>query len=179
MRTRSRKIVIATLCAMLVSSSFRAAEGSDTATSASSSSTPSSAGPSQAEAKKTLKANDSPSVPPSKLSDHARAEARRRHIRPVDRLRIAVPPPEPREETKTTAPGSNYVWKPGHWAPAEGKWEWIAGEWAVPPTSISVWIEGKYDEKEKRWAPGYWQPDSIQPAESDTPANNSIPIQRL
>jgi hypothetical protein len=102
-------------------------------------------------------------------SDQERNEARRRHIR-RDGLSMAEPPPGPREESKSESPGPNYVWKPGHWAPAKGEWKWTPGEWAVPPTSISVWIDGTYDAKEQRWSPGYWEPDTIrvsEPAESD------------
>jgi hypothetical protein len=98
------------------------------------------------------------SAPPP--PDRERAEARRRHIR-RDGLAMAGPPPAAREENKPDSPGSNYVWKPGHWAPVRGVWTWTPGEWAVPPTSISVWIDGSYDDKGQRWSPGYWEPDTI------------------
>ncbi len=97
-------------------------------------------------------------------SDQERDEARRRHIR-RDGLSMTEPPPSPREEKRSESPGPNYVWKPGHWAPAKGEWTWTPGEWAVPPTSISVWIDGTYDAKAQRWSPGYWEPDTIRVSE--------------
>jgi WXXGXW repeat (2 copies) len=72
---------------------------------------------------------------------------------------ISAPPPSPRSETKPTAPAGLYVWVPGHYAPMKGQWQWVPGEWSVPATPSSVWIEGRYDEKAKRYSPGYWQPD--------------------
>lgn len=72
---------------------------------------------------------------------------------------IAEPPPAPRSETKPEAPGPGYVWVDGHYMPVKGQWRWVRGEWAVPALPISVWIPARYDEKEKTWAPGYWQPD--------------------
>ncbi len=73
---------------------------------------------------------------------------------------MANPPPPPRPETKTAAPGSDYVWVAGHYMPVAKIWRWVCGEWAVPVTSISVWIPANYDAKEKKWHPGYWQPDA-------------------
>jgi hypothetical protein len=113
------------------------------------------------------------------LSDEQRAEARRSHIQPLDPLRMTVPPPPRREETKPAQPAANYVWKPGHWAPVNGEWQWTPGEWALPPTRISVWIESKYDPQDQRWTPGYWQPDTIAPTESETPSSDSTRARKL
>lgn len=111
------------------------------------------------------KATPVPGPSASLTTDQERAEARRQHIR--HGLMMPQPPPPARAETKPDSPGENYVWKPGHWAPAQGEWKWTPGEWAVPPTSISLWIEGTYDPQTQRWSPGYWEPDKIQTAESD------------
>lgn len=83
---------------------------------------------------------------------------------------ISTPPPPVRPETKPPAPAGLYVWVPGHYAPAKGEWQWIPGEWSVPATPSSVWIEGRYDEKTKRYSPGYWQPD--RPPAPQTNGNN-------
>jgi hypothetical protein len=72
---------------------------------------------------------------------------------------IAEPPPAPRAEPKPEAPGSGLVWVEGHYMPVKGEWRWVRGEWAMPALPISVWIPARYDTKEKKWAPGYWQPD--------------------
>lgn len=79
-----------------------------------------------------------------------------------------TPPPAPRTETKPAAPAAGQVWVPGHYMPVEHQWRWVRGEWAVPATPISVWIPARYDEKEKKWTPGYWQPDA--PAQTVTEA---------
>jgi hypothetical protein len=78
---------------------------------------------------------------------------------------IAVPPPAPRAEAKPDAPGAGYVWVAGHYMPEKGEWRWVRGEWAVPATPSSVWIAARYDEKEQKWSPGYWQPDVPTPAD--------------
>jgi hypothetical protein len=72
---------------------------------------------------------------------------------------MATPPPPSRAETKPAAPAGNFVWVPGHYVPLNNEWRWVAGEWGVPATPASVWIEASYDPKTKSWSPGYWQPD--------------------
>lgn len=72
---------------------------------------------------------------------------------------MAEPPPAPRPEMKSETPSPGMVWVPGHYMPVKGQWRWVMGEWAVPALPISVWIPAAYNEKEKKWSPGYWQPD--------------------
>jgi hypothetical protein len=72
---------------------------------------------------------------------------------------IDTPPPPARAETKPASPDPKYAWVPGHYIPVKGEWQWVAGKWAQPPTVESVWIQGSYDAKTKRWSEGHWQPD--------------------
>lgn len=72
---------------------------------------------------------------------------------------IETPPPAARAETKPVSPDPKYAWVPGHYIPVKGEWQWVAGKWAMPPTVESVWIQGSYDAKTKRWSEGHWQPD--------------------
>jgi hypothetical protein len=90
---------------------------------------------------------------------------------------IAIPPPEPRTESKPAAPGPGVVWVPGHYMPVKGEWRWVRGEWAVPATPISVWIPARWDEKKQQWAPGYWQPDAPTPygGEEVSPTKSGMP----
>lgn len=88
---------------------------------------------------------------------------------------IAEPPPAPRSETKPEAPGPGYVWVEGHYMPVKGQWRWVRGEWAVPALPISVWIPARYDEKEKTWSPGYWQPDVPAAIPPPEPAKDGKP----
>jgi hypothetical protein len=83
---------------------------------------------------------------------------------------MSTPPPPPRAETKPPAPGKDYVWVPGHYMPIEGKWRWVNGEWSVPATPTSVWIQAVYDAETKNWNPGYWQPDRPPANEPPPPA---------
>jgi hypothetical protein len=69
------------------------------------------------------------------------------------------PPPVPRAETKPESPTAGFVWVPGHYMPVSGAWRWVRGEWAAPATPVSVWIPSRYDPAERKWTPGYWQPD--------------------
>lgn len=86
---------------------------------------------------------------------------------------MATPPPAPRLETKPPTPGADRVWVPGHYMPEKGAWVWVAGEWGIPATPSSVWIEARYDVKERRWSPGYWQPDRPAPGEGGVPGKDS------
>jgi hypothetical protein len=83
---------------------------------------------------------------------------------------MAAPPPAPRAETKPPAPGPGLVWVAGHHMPVQGVWRWVNGEWAVPATPISIWIPASYNATEKKWSPGYWQPDvTTTPTAESTP----------
>jgi hypothetical protein len=90
-------------------------------------------------------------------------KAKQAHIRPASRLIVMEsPPPPPRVETKIPSSVPGLVWVPGHWTPVKSEWQWTAGEWSVPATAASVWIEPRYDPKTKQWTAGYWQPDREQ-----------------
>lgn len=88
-----------------------------------------------------------------------------------------TPPPTPRAESKPPAPGTDLVWVDGHYMPVEKEWRWVTGAWAKPATPISVWIPSRYNEKEKKWFPGYWEPDRLPPTptESPTPPTPAAP----
>jgi hypothetical protein len=107
-------------------------------------------------------------LPPALAESQAIEEAKRAHILPpTDPFKIDTPPPAPRVETKPPSPAAGTVWIPGHWRPVKGAWQWTPGEWGVPATAASVWIEPRYDPKMKVWSPGYWQPDRAQSYEPD------------
>ena len=91
--------------------------------------------------------------------------------------RMDDPPPAPRPEGKPAAPGPDLVWVDGHYMPVEHEWRWVMGAWAKPATPISVWIPGRFNEKEKKWFPGYWEPDRppMTPADSPTATKTAAP----
>lgn len=114
-----------------------------------------------------------PTLPPKLAAEKATEEAIRAHIKPAKSFEMPTPPPAPRTETKPPAPAENLVWVPGHWAPQDGQWNWVAGQWSVPATPVSVWIEAKYDPAAKRWDAGYWQPDRPDSYEGEAPAKET------
>ncbi len=100
---------------------------------------------------------------PTLAASQVAEKAKREHILPASGpVMMETPPPSLRVETKAPAPAAGYVWIPGHWKPVKGEWEWTPGEWGIPPTAVSVWIDGKYDSKTNQWSAGYWQPDRPQ-----------------
>jgi hypothetical protein len=38
-------------------------------------------------------------------------------------------PPAPRVETRTPAPGPDYIWQPGYWTLSNGQYTWVSGHW--------------------------------------------------
>ncbi|MEO7414384.1 MAG: hypothetical protein ABIZ81_13610 [Opitutaceae bacterium] len=82
-----------------------------------------------------------------------------------------APPPAPRAEIQPAAPGPDLVWVEGHSMPVEQEWRWVMGSWAKPATPISVWIPSRYNAKEKKWFPGYWEPDRPPMTPADSPAS--------
>jgi hypothetical protein len=89
------------------------------------------------------------------------------------RIVMPTPPPPPRAESKPAPPPGNYVWVPGHHVPIKDEWRWVAGEWGVPATPASVWIEAQYDPKTQSWSPGYWQPDRPDSYETPPPTTKA------
>lgn len=148
-------LFLAGLCAsvatIVMGEEFRAASPSST------SSADSAPALTLAEAQKTIAAARRYVAHPSPEEKETERRAEPRVTSPD--FEIAQPPPAPRPETKPTQPVTGYVWVPGHYMPLKGEWRWVKGEWAVPATPASVWIPARYDEQEKKWSPGYWQPD--------------------
>lgn len=38
-------------------------------------------------------------------------------------------PPAPRVESRTPAPGPDYIWQPGYWTLTNGQYTWVSGHW--------------------------------------------------
>ena len=119
-------------------------------------------------------------IPPGPATSEAIEDANEEHIRPAsERHKMETPPPPLRAEKKPPMPAPGLVWVPGHWAPVKGEWQWTPGEWGVPATPISVWIDAKYDSKTKQWHAGYWQPDRPSPHRPDPPERDTTPIPKF
>jgi hypothetical protein len=68
-------------------------------------------------------------------------------------------PPPPRFEEMTPRPSSEYTWIPGYWAWHEGREQWIAGHWEVPPHVGATWVSSRWERQGDGYVfiQGYWQ----------------------
>ena len=186
-------LVIVGLCGFLASSAWSAESSAKSAPPARTSETPpaavapsprSSAESKESVAEKKPAAAAQP-VAPAKLPPELAASkvveaANEEHIEQGrDRFAMETPPPPIRAEKKPPIPASGMVWVPGHWVPVKGEWQWRSGEWGVPATPISVWIDAKYDSKAKQWSPGYWQPDRPAPHQPEPVEKETTPTAKF
>ena len=53
------------------------------------------------------------------------------------------------------SPGPKHVWVDGYWVwlPADQRYEWKEGYWAVPPQKYHKWVPGHWKETPNGW---YW-----------------------
>jgi hypothetical protein len=72
---------------------------------------------------------------------------------------IGVPPPPPKVEVVPVAPVVGYMWRPGYWRWAEGRYVWIPGAYVVPPRPSAVWIPGHWTPGGGGWVwvAGFWR----------------------
>jgi hypothetical protein len=186
--TIKNSLVLVGFCGALASS-LTAADTAKKAESARPSATPATSAtavqkpaPTPAEKAKPAASQASSAVTASKQSDADRAleEANEKHIRPAHTLvAMETPPPSPRTEKEPPLPAPGLVWMPGHWTPVKGEWQWTPGEWGIPATPVSVWIEPRYDAKTKQWRPGYWQPDRAAPYEPEPSHDDHTPTPKF
>ena len=71
-----------------------------------------------------------------------------------------TPKPAVLVETKPPALATDHVWIDGIWAWRKtragfGRWEWVPGEWVVPPHRGAVWAKGGFVNK--AWVDGHWR----------------------
>ena len=74
-------------------------------------------------------------------------------------LMLNAPPP-PRHEVivERSRPGPDYVWINGYWGNNRGRQEWVAGHWARPPHARAVWVEPRWERRDRGYVfvNGYW-----------------------
>jgi hypothetical protein len=84
------------------------------------------------------------------------------HWQAASPVAAQTPPPMPAApaEVRTTQPGSNYTWIPGHyeWRAAERTYVWVPGTWTVPPPG-HVWVPGRWETRPEGsvWIESHWQ----------------------
>lgn len=71
---------------------------------------------------------------------------------------VQVGPPPIRYEEPVPAPGPEYCWVDGYWAPVGHHYRWIAGHWERPPYPGAYWSHPHYDHYDQGWRfhEGHW-----------------------
>jgi hypothetical protein len=69
-----------------------------------------------------------------------------------------LPPPPPREYI-VERPSPYHVWIGGYWGLRTGRHVWIGGRWDLPPRSDVVWVEPRWDRRDRGYVfvEGYWR----------------------
>ncbi|MCE5326084.1 MAG: YXWGXW repeat-containing protein [Planctomycetaceae bacterium] len=78
---------------------------------------------------------------------------------PADPAGMEVPPPPvPLAESIPTVPDDDYVWIPGYWDWTGSDYQWVRGQWMLPPGTARVWVPPRYDLRAGRYFyyRGYW-----------------------
>jgi hypothetical protein len=71
---------------------------------------------------------------------------------------VTVAPPALQSEVVLAQPAPNYVWVPGYWTWHNESYQWVAGNWQLPPNSSSVWVAPRCEQQGNayKFTEGYW-----------------------
>jgi hypothetical protein len=71
---------------------------------------------------------------------------------------VGGPPPPIRYERRVAAPGPDYIWQEGYWAPQGRHYKWVRGHWERRPYEGAYWSHPHYDHYEQGWQmhEGHW-----------------------
>ena len=71
---------------------------------------------------------------------------------------VHIAPPHVRIETRSVAPGPDYVWVGGFWDWQGDQWIWVPGRWDRPAERDVIWVSPRYEREEDGWRyePGHW-----------------------
>lgn len=69
------------------------------------------------------------------------------------------PPPAPQAEAVPAAPGSQYVWEPGHWHWNGVRYVWMHGRYVIRAAGWSAYVPGAWHWNGVRWVwiPAHWR----------------------
>ena len=69
-------------------------------------------------------------------------------------------PPPTEAEVIPPQPNATLIWIPGEWR-WDGRWIWVHGHWAAPPSPAAVWVKGHWaplhDHPGYVWVDGHWK----------------------
>jgi hypothetical protein len=66
-----------------------------------------------------------------------------------DEAVVVEAPPPPREEVVVVRPSPEHVYIHGYWSWREGRHYWVAGHWELPPRRGVVWVEPRWEHRER------------------------------
>jgi hypothetical protein len=72
---------------------------------------------------------------------------------------VTQAPPAPQAENPHEQPSSEYLWVSGYWSWHNDHYEWVAGQWEIPPHGTTTWIPPHWEQEdnEYRFYEGYWK----------------------
>jgi len=76
-----------------------------------------------------------------------------------DVIIVKEAPPPPRAETPPPPPSESYTWIPGYWTHRDGRQEWVAGRWEMPPRTGATWVAPRWERRgnDHIFIEGYWR----------------------
>lgn len=71
---------------------------------------------------------------------------------------VTQAPPTVQSEVVPARPTSNHVWVGGYWTWRNSRYEWVPGNWTVPPRANATWIPPRWEQEggAYRYYEGYW-----------------------
>lgn len=77
---------------------------------------------------------------------------------PVSTVVVTQAPPAPQSEVVLARPSPDYVWVAGYWTWRDNRYEWVSGQWVIPPHSNSAWVAPHWEPESGgyRFYEGYW-----------------------
>jgi hypothetical protein len=72
---------------------------------------------------------------------------------------VTQAPPALQTENPGPQPSSAHIWVPGYWTWQNSQYQWIAGQWAIPPEGDTTWIPPHWEPEGNgyRFYEGYWK----------------------
>jgi WXXGXW repeat (2 copies) len=77
---------------------------------------------------------------------------------PVSTVVVTQVPPALQSEVVLARPSPDYVWVAGYWTWQDNRYEWVSGQWVIPPHSNSAWVSPHWEPENGgyRFYEGYW-----------------------
>ena len=71
---------------------------------------------------------------------------------------VTQAPPTLQEEARVAQPSARHIWLAGYWTWRNERYEWMAGQWEMPPTASSIWVAPRWESQGNayRFYEGYW-----------------------